>query len=87
MDCFSIAANGRVETFRRGEDYGEGHERLHWTFRGIEKIILLGLWKREFRPDGSLKSKPLRVEQAMKMTMARRRPPPPIAPMAKWFGG
>ena len=84
MDFFSIDKNDRIETFRMGDDYAEGHERLHWTLRGIEKIIRLGLWAREFRPDGSLKTKPLRVEEAMDLATPRRRAAPPIAPLAAW---
>ena len=72
MDCFSIAGNDRIETFRLGDDYGEGHDRLHWTLRGIEKLIRLGLWRREYDMRGKLKSKPPRVETIIELGIPRR---------------
>jgi hypothetical protein len=72
MDCFSIAGNDRIERFRLGDDYGEGHDRLHWTLRGIEKLIRLGLWRREYDMRGKLKSKPLRVEVLMELGVPKR---------------
>lgn len=47
MHEFSITGRGRTETFRIGNDYGPGELRHHWTLSGLEKLIRLGLWKRE----------------------------------------
>ena len=62
MIPFSISVGGKVETFRPIEDFTDGHERLHWTLGGIEKLIKMGLWRREYDLRGKLKSKPPRVE-------------------------
>ena len=62
MDIFTIANGGRSETFRTHVDFTEGYDRLHWTLSGIEKLINLGLWKREYTLRGTLKTKPPRVE-------------------------
>jgi hypothetical protein len=58
MDEFQITAKGRTETFRIGNDYGPGEIRQHWTLSGLEKLIRLGLWKREIDKRGRVKAKP-----------------------------
>ena len=85
MNCFSVAHNGRIETFRFGEDYEDGHERLHWTLPGIEKLIRLGLWRREYDLRGRLRSVPPRVEGLIEKPRAVRRNPtiPPLSQTAR----
>lgn len=58
MERFTIKIGAREETFRPTEDFAEGHDRLHWTLAGIEKLIMLGVWKREYTLRGALKMKP-----------------------------
>ena len=57
--------------FRFGLDFTEGEQRLCWTRSGLEKLIELGLWRREFDARGNLKTKPMRVEAAMQLRCAR----------------
>ena len=57
--------------FRFGLDFTEGEQRLCWTRSGIEKLIELGMWRREFDARGNLKNKPLPVEAAMQLRNAR----------------
>jgi hypothetical protein len=63
MDLFTIVNGERSETFRPQVDFAEGYDHLHWTLSGIEKLIKLGLWKREYSLRGALKTKPPRVER------------------------
>ena len=86
MDSFSISHIEGIETFRFGEDYCDGHERLHWTLRGIEKLIRLGLWRREYDLRGKLRSTPPRVEYLIEQanrTVRRRVPIPPLSQTAR----
>ena len=67
MNLFTIKVGARKETFRPNEDFAEGHDRLHWTLAGIEKLIVLGIWKREYTLRGALKTKPPRVEKLLEL--------------------
>ena len=57
--------------FRFGIDFCQGEQRLCWTKAGLDKLIELGLWRRELDARGNLKSKPIRVEAAMQLRNAR----------------
>jgi len=75
-DCMKdFVIQGRTgshaEVFRFGIDFNEGEHRLCWTRSGLEKLIELGLWRRELDRRGSLKTKPMRVETAMQLPNAR----------------
>jgi hypothetical protein len=72
MDEFQITAKGRTETFRIGNDYGPGEIRQHWTLSGLEKLIRLGLWKREIGKRGGVKAKPPTVEMMMRLAKNQR---------------
>jgi hypothetical protein len=72
MDVFRITGRGRTETFRLGNDYGPGEVRQHWTLAGVEKLIRLGLWKREFDRAGKVKIKPPTVETVMRLSQSQR---------------
>ena len=67
MQDFVVRIAKRVAIFRFGPDFTEGESRLCWTAKGLEKLIEIGLWRREFDKRGNLNSKPLRVEAAMKL--------------------
>jgi hypothetical protein len=69
---FRLTGRGRTETFRLGNDYGPGDVRQHWTLAGLEKLIRLGLWKREFDRSGKVKIKPPTVEMMMKLSQSQR---------------
>jgi hypothetical protein len=71
MIPFVISVGGKVETFRPNEDFNEGHERLHWSLEGIEKLIRLGLWHREYDLRGRLKSKPPQVEKVIEAALRK----------------
>jgi hypothetical protein len=60
-----------IAVFHFGIDFSEGERRLCWTASGLDKLIELGLWRREFDKRGNLKTKPIRVEAAMKLPQAR----------------
>jgi hypothetical protein len=72
MDEFRITGRGRTETFRLGNDYGPGEVRQHWTLSGLEKLIRLGLWKRELDGGGKVKLKPPTVEMVMRLSKNQR---------------
>ncbi len=75
MYQFRITSKNRTETFRFGNDYGPGEVRQHWTLSGLEKLIRLGLWKRELDSRGNVKAKPPTVEMIIrhhKRTSANR---------------
>jgi hypothetical protein len=72
MHEFQITAKGRTETFRIGNDYGPGEVRHHWTLSGLEKLIRLGLWKRELDKQARVKAKPPTVETIMKLAKNQR---------------
>ena len=72
MEQFTIKIGGREETFRPIEDFAEGHERSHWTLSGIEKLIRIGAWKREYTLRGTLKTKPPSVERLLEIAKRRR---------------
>jgi hypothetical protein len=72
MHEFQITAKGRTETFRIGDDYGPGEIRQHWTLSGLEKLIRLGLWKREIDKRGGVKAKPPTVEMMMRLAKNQR---------------
>jgi hypothetical protein len=59
--------------FRFGPDFTGGETRLCWTAQGLEKLIEIGLWQREFDKRGNLKSKPLGVEARMNLPVAGRK--------------
>ncbi len=74
MQEFRITAASGTETFREGNDYASGETRQHWTLSGLEKLINLGLWKREIDKRGNVKVKPPSVEMIMRFANARRVP-------------
>ncbi len=53
MHKFYITVGHLTETFRSGSDYGPGETREHWTLVGLEKLIRLGLWRRELNKRGN----------------------------------
>ena len=83
MDRFTIRVGTREETFRPTEDFAEGHDRLHWTLAGIEKLITLGVWKREYTLRGILKTKPPRVEKLLGLATPNKRRASTIAPLSQ----
>jgi hypothetical protein len=66
MRDFTLRVGDYPTRFRFGVDFTEGERRLCWTLPGINKLIQLGLWKREFDGRGNLISKPMRVEILMR---------------------
>jgi len=64
---FKVSNNSFFTTFFAEHDFVEGEDRLCWTMAGLNKLIALGLWKREFDSRGNLKSKPMTVEAASKL--------------------
>ena len=62
MRKFTITVGRSTATFRFGDDFTDGENRFCWTLQGLDKLIGLGLWKREFDRRGNLKSKPPTVE-------------------------
>jgi len=83
MDRFTIRIGTREETFLPTEDFAEGHERLHWTLAGIEKLITLGVWKREYTLRGILKTKPPRVEKLLELAPPGKRGASTIPPLSQ----
>jgi hypothetical protein len=77
MHDFVLRTAKQTAVFRFGPDFTEGERRLCWTAKGIEKLIDLGLWQRELDARGNLKSKPIRVEAAMRLPIARPVSPSP----------
>jgi hypothetical protein len=71
MDSFALAARGQTQTFRLDVDYAEGETRFHWTLAGLEKLISLGLWARQFDKKGNLTRKPPNVEAAIAASIAQ----------------
>jgi hypothetical protein len=65
MNDFDVRIGKVTATFRINVDFDEGEDRLCWTLSGLEKLIGLGLWRREFDKRGNLLSKPMSVETAM----------------------
>jgi hypothetical protein len=74
MGDFEFSVGEQKLTFRYGIDFVEGNNRFCWTPAGIDKLLAVGLWRREFDGRGNLKSKPVTVEAAMKLGSA-----PPLA--------
>jgi hypothetical protein len=70
MQDFKLTNNSFSASFFHSHDFAEGEDRLCWTMAGLYKLIALGLWRREFDQRGNLKSKPLTVEAAMKLSGA-----------------
>jgi hypothetical protein len=71
MRDFVIRTSNVTAVFRFGLDFTEGEQRLCWTRSGLEKLIELDLWRREFDARGNLKTKPMRVEEALALPNAR----------------
>jgi hypothetical protein len=67
MHDFSLNLDKRTATFQFELDFTEGVDRLCWTPTGIEKLIKLGLWKRQFDRRGNLITKPMAVETLMRV--------------------
>lgn len=82
MIPFSVSVAWKVEIFRPIEDFTDGHERLHWTLGGIEKLIKMGLWRREYGLRSKLKSKPPRVEAGIEAVNRKARREPAIPTLA-----
>jgi hypothetical protein len=83
MIPFTVSRSGKIETFLPAEDFSEGHDRVHWTLSGIEKLIKLGLWCREYDLRGNLKSKPPLVETIIATTTPTKRKKPMIPPLSR----
>ncbi len=49
----------------------EGEDRLCWTMAGLNKLIALGLWRREFDARGNLKTKAPTVMDLMRVARPR----------------
>jgi hypothetical protein len=54
---FKLTNNSFFATFFEEHDFVEGEDRLCWTMAGLNKLIALGLWRREFDGRGNLKTK------------------------------
>jgi hypothetical protein len=67
MQDFKLSNNSFFATFFEDHDFAEGEDRLCWTMVGLNKLIALGLWRREFDGPGNLKSKPPTVADLMRM--------------------
>ncbi len=67
MHDFTVTLGRRKANFTFGTDFSEGENRLCWTLAGLDKLIALGLWRREFDRHGNLIAKPMTVEMAMKL--------------------
>ena len=83
MNPFTLSLSGQSETFRPAEDFSEGHDRLHWTLAGIEKLIRLGVWRREYDLRGKLKTKPPHVETVIEAASRNRRKRAAIPPLSQ----
>jgi hypothetical protein len=64
MHDFSLNLDKGTATFQFELDFTDGVDRLCWTPIGIEKLIKLGLWKRQF---DRLITKPMAVETLMRV--------------------
>jgi hypothetical protein len=71
MGDFEFCVGEQKSTFRYGIDFVQGNNRFCWTPAGIDKLLAVGLWRREFDQRGNLKSKPVTVEAARKLPGAR----------------
>ncbi len=71
MRDFTIRVQGEAVSFRFGIDFTEGERRLCWTLPGIDKLIAVGLWRREFDKRGNLRNKPVPVETLMREACVR----------------
>jgi hypothetical protein len=58
---FKLTNNSFFATFFEEHDFVEGEDRLCWTMAGLNKLIALGLWRREFDGRGNLKTKAPKV--------------------------
>lgn len=72
MREFVITVGRVTRTFSEGIDFGPGESRQHWTLSGLQKLIELGLWRREIDKRGNLKAKPPTVEMIRRLSAARR---------------
>ena len=63
---FRVTRNSFFATFFEGHDFTEGEDRLCWTLPGLNKMIGLGLWKRELDQRGNLKTKPPTVAEMIR---------------------
>jgi hypothetical protein len=86
---FRLASNGFFATFFEGHDFDEGEDRLCWTMAGLNKLMALGLWKRELDQRGNLKAKPPTVAQMMGLAMEQRSETPTAysSPDQSWSAG
>ena len=71
MQDFKLTNNSFFATFFEGHDFAEGEDRLCWTMAGLNKLIALSLWHREFDQRGNLSSKPMTVEAVMQLPNAQ----------------
>ena len=71
MQDFKLTNNSFFATFFEGHDFAEGEDRLCWTMAGLNKLIALSLWHREFDQRGNLRSKPITVEAVMQLPNTR----------------
>lgn len=71
MQAFSVTIDGTSETFNPGADFADGEARQHWTLPGLEKLIHLGLWRRQLDRSGMVVEKPPAVEQVRNLPGAR----------------
>ena len=71
MHNFKLTNNSFFATFFEEHDFVEGEDRLCWTMAGLNKLIALGLWRREFDAPGNLKTKAMSVEAAMQLRNVR----------------
>ena len=83
MKPFTVSLGGQSETFRPAKDFSEGHDRLHWTLAGIDKLIRLGVWRREYDPHGKLKTKPPQVEMVIQAANRNKRKKAFIPPLSQ----
>jgi hypothetical protein len=83
MNSFTLSLGGQSETFRPAEDFSDGHDRLHWTLSGIEKLIRLGVWRREYDLRGKLRTKPPHVETVIEAASRTKRKKSVIPPLSQ----
>jgi hypothetical protein len=83
MTPFTVSVGKMTETFWPIRDFAEGHDHFHWTLDGIEKLIRIGLWRRDYDLRGKLKSKPPRVEAVIEAVNRRPRRVPSIPPLSQ----
>lgn len=70
MDAFTLTVRGISQTFTHGIDFTDGDTRQHWTLSGLEKLIALGLWKRQLDRRGTVVVKPPAVERVRRLASA-----------------